>query len=140
MDDEQLAFDHLRKLVTKFQEERRKMVKKEWYGSCPLLRRLFRPEEEYSRLMTVELCFFHGMQRDLRNVIGSKKITAEQLKNFLVTLKAHISGLQGRHKILVAIGGMIVVMATVLPFAQNPSAAAGIMLSGFLAFLVVQHY
>ncbi len=117
MDKEQLTFDHLRKILLDFQEERRRNLKRESTETWGLLKRYIWPGKEYPRLMEADLGFFQEKQRVLRNEVESKGITAEELEHFLVTLKAHIiSGLQARYKKLVNVGLILATVVAMLNF------------------------
>ena len=125
MDTKRQEFEFLLDALSNFIDERRKHKKQNWFGFFELVRRYFREDREYPRLLHADVKFSHGMQRSLHQVVESRDISAGHLENFSVALAAHKSALSERRKILTFISPMFVALISlatiVYKFTENQS-------------------
>ena len=108
METHRQEFDGLSGALSDFIKERRKHKKQNWFGFPELMKRYFREDKEYPRLLNTDVNFYNGMQRSLRQIVESRNISAGHLEDFSVALAAHKSALSERRKILAFISPMLV--------------------------------
>ena len=117
------SFRHLEVILDRYRTERRSNKKRRWFGVAALVKRLLREPIEYPRLRSSDIAFFRETQCELRELIESNGISADQLEDYATLLNGHQSALEERSRSLGFIPLMLIAIvalaATVGVFADG---------------------
>lgn len=126
------SFRHLEEILDRYRRERRSNKKRRWFGLAACVKRLLREPVEYPRLRSSDIEFFREIQCELRELIESNGISADQLEDYAALLNGHQSALDERSRslaflplVLIAIAALAAAVGAFVDGSDSLVGAAG---------------